>query len=247
MRLTIAGCSDAFGSGGRFHSCYMLDTSKGRLLLDCGANSPLALKRGGIAISSIDAFIISHCHGDHFGGLPFLLLDKMFAERGRKPVEIFGPPGIKDRSEALFECLYPAIQRIPRDFSVAYQELSPGTKTSWRGLPISAFEVNHYSGTPSLGLSFADEGRIFGFSGDSGWCEGVIEAGRGADLFLTECTFFNTQSAMHLDYVTLAVKFPEIGAKRYVLTHMGEEMLASLDKIDTSRCIAAEDGLSLTV
>src|SRR5208337_4730398 len=84
MKLTIAGCGDAFGSGGRFHSSYLLETSKGRLLLDCGANSPLALKRAGITISSIDAIVVSHCHGDHFGGLPFLFLDKMFMERGWK-------------------------------------------------------------------------------------------------------------------------------------------------------------------
>jgi ribonuclease BN (tRNA processing enzyme) len=247
MKLTIAGCSDAFGSGGRFHSCYLLETSKGRLLLDCGANSPLALKRAGIAISSIDAIVISHCHGDHFGGLPFLFLDKMFLERGRKPIEILGPPGIKGRSDVLFESLYPAIQALPRNFSWTYKELSPGTKTAWRGLPIVAHEVDHYSGTPSLALSFADRGRIFGYSGDSGWCDGVIEAGRGADLFLAECTYFSTQAAMHLDYLTLAAKFSEIGAKRYLLTHMSEEMLASLDKIDTSRCVAAEDGLSLTI
>jgi ribonuclease BN (tRNA processing enzyme) len=247
MKLTIAGCSDAFGSGGRFHSCYVLETSKGRLLLDCGANSPLALKRAGIAIPSIDAIVISHCHGDHFGGLPFLLLSRMFAERGAKPVEILGPPGIQARTEALFECLYPGIQALPRDFPLTYRELSPGTMAEWRGIAISAFEVDHFSGTPSLALSFADQGRIFGFSGDSGWCDGVIEAGRGADLFLAECTSFSTQSAMHLDYLTLAAKFSEIGAKRYLLTHMGEEMLASLAKIDTTRCIAAEDGLSLTI
>ena len=47
MRLTVIGCSDAFGSGGRYHSCYLLDTAQGRLMLDCGANSPLALKRAG--------------------------------------------------------------------------------------------------------------------------------------------------------------------------------------------------------
>jgi ribonuclease BN (tRNA processing enzyme) len=247
MKLTIAGCSDAFGSGGRFHSCYVLETSKGRLLLDCGANSPLALKRAGIAIPSLDAIVISHCHGDHFGGLPFLLLGRMFAARSPKPVEILGPPGVRARTEALFECLYPCIQALPRDFPLTYRELSPGARADWRGIAVSAFEVNHFSGTPSLALSFADRERIFGFSGDSGWCDGVIEAGRGADLFLAECTFFSTQSAMHLDYLTLAAKFSEIGAKRYLLTHMGEEMLASLDKIDTSRCIAAEDGLSLTI
>jgi ribonuclease BN (tRNA processing enzyme) len=247
MKLTIAGCSDAFGSGGRFHSCYVLETSKGRLLLDCGANSPLALKRAGIAISSIDAIVISHCHGDHFGGLPFLFLDKMFVESTPNPIEILGPCGIKERTEALFECVYPSLNALPREFEINYREIVSRTTADWRGLSIRAYEADHYSGTPSLALSFADEGRIFSFSGDSGWCDGVIEAGRGADLFLTECTFFSTQAEMHLDYLTLAAKFSEIDAKRYVLTHMSEEMLASLDKIDTSRCIAAEDGLSLTI
>ncbi len=247
MKLTIIGSSDAFGSGGRFHSSYLLETSKGRLLLDCGANSPLALKRAGVTISSIGAVAVSHCHGDHFGGLPFLFLDKMFMERGSKPLEILGPPGVETRTEALLECLYPSLKEMPRKFELVYSELPPGTATLWRGLPIRAFEVDHFSGTPSLALSIADEGRVFSFSGDSTWCSGVIEAGRGADLYLIECTYFDTKSSMHLDYATLAAKFAEIGAKRYLLTHMGEEMLAALDKIDTTRCAAAEDGLSLTI
>lgn len=247
MKLTIIGCSDAFGSGGRYHSAYMLETSKGRLLLDCGANSPLGLKRAGITISNIDAVVISHCHGDHFGGLPFLFLDKMFMERGSKPLEILGPPGIKARTEALLEALYPTIKDLPRKFEVIYRELAPGAATPWRGLPIRALEVEHFSGTLSLALSIADEGRLFAFSGDSSWCGGVMEAGRGADLYLIECSYFSRKSPMHLDYVTLSAKFAEIGAKRYLLTHMSDEMLAALDKIDARRCIAAEDGLSVAV
>ena len=177
MKLTIIGCGDAFGSGGRFHSCYILETSKGRLLLDCGANSPLALKRAGVTIS-IDAVVISHCHGDHFGGLPFLFLDKMFMEAGSKPLEILGPPGIAARTGALFECLYPAIKDLPRKFELVFGELPPGQETPWRELPIQAFEVVHASGSPSLALSFADEGRLFSFSGDASWCDGVTLAGR---------------------------------------------------------------------
>lgn len=247
MKLTVIGCSDAFGSGGRFHSCYLLETSRGRLLLDCGANSPLALKRAGIAISSIDAIVISHCHGDHFGGLPFLFLDRMFMDRGSKPLEILGPPGIGQRAEALLECLYPTLGTLPRAFEIVYRELPPGTVTEWNTLPISAFAVEHFSGSPSLALSFADGGRRFSFSGDSSWCEGAIKAGRNADLYLIECTNFDTRSSMHLDYATIAANFAAIGAKRYLLTHMGEEMLASLGKINSTRCIAAEDGLSLTI
>lgn len=247
MKLTVIGCGDAFGSGGRHHSCYILETSKGRLLLDCGANAPLALKRAGLTIANFDAVVISHCHGDHFGGLPFLFLDKLFMERGPGPLEILGPPGIAARTEALLECLYPTIKDLPRKFELVFGELPPGQASPWRGLPIRAFEVKHASGTPSLALSFADEGRLFSFSGDASWCDGVIEAGRGADLYLTECSFFSTKSSMHLDYQTLASKFGEIAAKRYLLTHMSEEMLAARDKIDASRCVAAEDGLAVDV
>jgi ribonuclease BN (tRNA processing enzyme) len=247
MKLTVIGCSDAFGSGGRFQSCYLLETSKGRLLIDCGANSPLALKRAGITISSLDAIVISHCHGDHFGGLPFLILDKMFVGGGAKPLEILGPPGIEARNEALLDCLYPGIKSLPRDFELILGELPPGAVTPWRGLTIEAFEVEHYSGSPSLALSIVDEGRRFSFSGDTSWCDGAIKAGRGADLYLIECTFYSTRSSMHLDYLTLAAKSGEIGAKRYLLTHMGEEMLAALNKIDVQKCLAAEDGLSVAI
>jgi ribonuclease BN (tRNA processing enzyme) len=247
MKLTVIGCGDAFGSGGRFHSCYLLETSKGRLLLDCGANSPLAMKRAGLTVSAIDAVVISHCHGDHFGGLPFLFLDKMFMECGAGPLEILGPPGIAARTEALLECMYPAIKDLPRKFELIYTELPPGQETLWRGLPIRAFEVAHPSGSPSLALSFADGGRRFSFSGDASWCDAVTEAGHGADLYLIECTYFSTKSSMHLDYQTLAAKFGEIGAKRYLLTHMGEEMLAALDKIGTRRCIAAREGLHIEI
>jgi ribonuclease BN (tRNA processing enzyme) len=247
MNLTIAGCSDAFSSGGRHHSCYLLDTSKGRLLIDCGANSPLALKRAGIGLSSIDAIVISHCHGDHFGGLPSLFLDKLFLERGPKPLEILGPPGIASRTAALLDCVYPGIGSMPRTFELVYGELQPGETRFWRGLPITAHEVDHFSGSPSLALSIADQGKRFSFSGDSGWCKGVIEAGRAADLYLIECTTFSTKTAMHLDYLTLAANFAEIGSKRYLLTHMSEEMLASADKVDTEKCILAEDGLSIAI
>jgi len=247
MRLTVIGCSDAFASGGRYHSCYLLDTAQGRLMLDCGANSPLALKRAGIELASVDAIVISHCHGDHFGGVPFLFLERMFVERGPKPVEVLGPPGIARRTTDLFEALYPSLSSFPKDFEILYSELEPRHTISWRGIQISAHEVNHYSGSPSLALSVNDGAKRFAFSGDSAWCEGVIEAGREADLFLVECTTFSTKTAVHLDYLTLAEKFESIGAKRYLLTHMSSEMLDAAEKIDASRCILAEDGLSVVI
>jgi ribonuclease BN (tRNA processing enzyme) len=242
MKLTVIGCGDAFNSGGRFHSCYLLDTSHGRFMLDCGANSPLALKRAGVSLDTVDAVVVSHCHGDHFGGVPFLVLERMFVQRGPKPLEIIGPKGIERRTMDLMEALYPTIASAPRAFEIQFREIEPGSPLP-RGVEISAFEVEHFSGAPSLALSIADSGKRFSFSGDSSWCDGVIEAGRDADLFLVECSTFAPRSAMHLDYVTLATKFAAIGAKRYLLTHMGPDMLAAPKEIDRALCLLAEDGM----
>ncbi len=216
-------------------------------MIDCGGNAPLALQRAGIAPSTIDAILISHCHGDHFAGIPFFYLSKLFIEKSSNPLEILGPPGIEARTTGLFECLYPEILQVPRNFALSYRELPPSKTTLWRGLPIDAYEVNHFSGTPSLAVSIVDEGRRFSFSGDSGWCDGVVDVGRGAHLYLVESTTYSTKTGMHLDYLTLESRFEEIGAERYLLTHMSEEMLSAAAKIDGKRCIMAEDGLSLDI
>src|SRR6478609_4464697 len=75
MRLIIVGCGDAFGSGGRFNTCFWLETAKATLLVDCGSSSLVALKGRGLDHGKVDGIILSHLHGDHFGALPFLLLD----------------------------------------------------------------------------------------------------------------------------------------------------------------------------
>ena len=88
MRLTIIGSGDAFGSGGRFNTCFLIETPDKKVLLDFGASSLVALKARQIDPNSIDGIILSHLHGDHFGGLPFLLLDAQFLARRERPLAI---------------------------------------------------------------------------------------------------------------------------------------------------------------
>jgi len=72
--VQFVGSGDAFGSGGRFNTCFLVAGTKTRFLIDCGASTPVALKRAGIDLDGIDGVALTHLHGDHFGGLPFLLL-----------------------------------------------------------------------------------------------------------------------------------------------------------------------------
>ena len=95
MRLTIVGSGDAYGSGGRFNTCFLVESTKATLLIDCGASSLVALKARGIDPTRIDGVILSHLHGDHFGGLPFLLLDAQFS---------IGASGLPDCRSARHPC-----------------------------------------------------------------------------------------------------------------------------------------------
>ncbi len=216
-------------------------------MIDCGANAPLGLKRAGISLSSVDAIAISHCHGDHFGGLPFLIMSKMFLTRDVEPFRIIGPPQIEHRATSLMNCLYPGLLDVPRAFPLSFTEIQPETSLTFRDLTITAHEVFHPSGSPSLAFSITDGSKRFAFSGDSGWCDGLNAAGKDADLFLIECTSVTPTTPVHLDYNTLAQKFDEFGAKRYALTHMGEDMLAFCDQVDRSRCILADDGMVIEI
>ena len=127
VTVTFAGSGDAFGSGGRFQACIHLHHGDlvRPVLLDCGATSLVALRRAGLDPGEIGAVFLSHLHGDHFGGLPFLILDAQFSRR-TEPLTVVGPPGTGQRLTEAMECLFPGSSRVSRRFEVAVAELAPG-------------------------------------------------------------------------------------------------------------------------
>ena len=71
VTVTFVGSGDAFGAGGRFQTCFMVDAPGFRYVIDFGATSLTALNQLGIDHTTIDAVVLTHIHGDHCGGLPF--------------------------------------------------------------------------------------------------------------------------------------------------------------------------------
>jgi ribonuclease BN (tRNA processing enzyme) len=140
VTVTFAGCGDAFGSGGRFQACIHLQQASltAPVLLDCGATSLTALRRCGLDPGEIGVVFLSHLHGDHFGGLPFLILDGQFSRRSA-PLVIAGPAGTEQRLTAAMECLFPGSSQVRRKFEVGVVELIPGRTASVAGIPVGAF------------------------------------------------------------------------------------------------------------
>jgi ribonuclease BN (tRNA processing enzyme) len=240
MRVQFAGSGDAFGSGGRFQTCISLSHNGFTLLVDCGATSLVALKSMGVDPGSVAAVAVTHLHGDHFGGLPFLILDGQFSRR-TEPLVIAGPPGTRVRLTRAMETLFPGSSGVERRFGVDVVELVPGAGPLTIGpATVRGWEVIHACGAPPLALRVDLGGASFGYSGDTEWTPALVEAAREANLFVAEAYTFDKPVRYHLDYATLRQHVGDLSADRVVLTHMSASMLSRLADADLP---AAHDGL----
>jgi ribonuclease BN (tRNA processing enzyme) len=245
MRLTIIGCGDAFGAGGQLQTSFHVRSRNSTFLIDCGVTTLIGMHRLGLEPNEIDMVCVSHLHGDHFGGLPWLLIDAQYASKRTRPLIVTGPKGIAERFHTAAEALYPNITNCPYAFGFEFIEYEEQVPLALNGVTITPFEVKHPSGAPPYALRLGLEGKVLSFTGDTGWTESLCPAAQGADLLISECFQYDVKLPIHLDYKTIDANYERLGAKQVLLTHMGEAMLEQVDKIDRSRFIVAQDGMTL--
>jgi len=241
ISVRFVGSGDAFGSGGRFQTCILLEGNTESALIDCGASSLVALKASGINPSTIGSILITHLHGDHFGGIPFFILDAQFAKR-TQPLIIAGPPHIRTRVREAMEVLFPKSSEVQQRFPIEFIELRAEVTVPIRNCQVTGFPVLHFSGAPAYALRVDFAGRTITYSGDTEWTDMLLKASDNADLFICEAYSFEKKMKFHLDYQTLAKRWAELTCKRIVLTHMSNDMLDRLQEVNAE---VAYDGLKM--
>jgi ribonuclease BN (tRNA processing enzyme) len=247
MRLTILGSGDAFGSGGRFQTCFMVESATATVLIDCGASSLIALRARAIEPSRIDGVVLSHLHGDHFGGLPFLFLDAQFVTKRRRPLLIAGPPGTRARLDAALEVLFPGALGIKWKFAWDVVEIEPGQPMEILGHSIATAEVKHLSGAPSTALRISDGRAALAYSGDTEWTDALVPIANGAELFIVECSAYSGHAPGHMTWEILKARLPDLRARRIMITHMNPSMLSRLDEIRAVGVLVADDGGTIDI
>jgi ribonuclease BN (tRNA processing enzyme) len=244
VHLQFLGSGDALGSGGRFQTCLHLHgADAGGLLVDVGASSLVAMKRAGVDPSSIEWIALTHLHGDHFAGLPFLVLDGQFRRRTR-PLTIVGPPGVEARVRAAMDGLFPGLSGVVQRFPVEFVELLDRHPATLGPARVTPFAVVHASGAPSYALRVEYGGKVITYSGDTEWTDALVDASAAADLFVCEAYFFDKKVKYHLDWATLAANRTRLTCRRLIVTHMSQDMLDHLRAVDVE---TAYDGLTLTL
>jgi ribonuclease BN (tRNA processing enzyme) len=242
--VTFVGSGDAFGSGGRFNTCILVDVPGVRFAIDFGASSLIALNALGISHNSIDAIVCTHIHGDHCGGIPFLLLDAMLGAKRRDPLVIAGPHGIEAGILAMRDALFPGMHIMRPAFSLEFVEIAPLMPQQIGPLKVTSYPALHTGETNPTSVRVEAAEKVVSYTGDSAWTEHMPELAKDADLLVAECYFFQKPVRFHLNYPDIKAHLSELRAKRIILTHMSPEMLAQTDLVP-EQC--AHDGMVVPI
>jgi ribonuclease BN (tRNA processing enzyme) len=242
VKVRFLGTGNAFADGGRSHACIHLEATGASLLLDCGGSSLPAIKKA-MDPATIQAIAISHLHGDHFGGVPYFLMEQYFTGR-KAPLAIGGPRELQQRAtragEALFKDFFGV---ITVDYGLSFVTLRESPVTLG-GAEVSALPVKHVAESDPHGLRVRIGGKLIAYSGDARWSEELVAVAKGADLFICESTNFSKSDPAHLSYRELIANRGQLDCGRIILTHLGRETQAHLADLELE---PAEDGMLVTL
>jgi ribonuclease BN (tRNA processing enzyme) len=244
VELRFLGTGDAFGSGGRLHTSSLIRTNEGSLLVDCGPSTLAARRRQAIEPGDVDAIAVTHLHGDHFGGIPFLLMDAHYATRRTRPLVIAGPVGVEERIGRVMDVLFPGAGALRVRFPLSYLEWSEREPVRVGPAELTPYLVMHSMAMPCYGLRVALPEPVLAFSGDTEWTDALVPLSADADVFVCECFGDDSAPPFHLDYRSLQNHRHALTCRRLILTHMGESMLRRVKTLDVE---SADDGVVIRI
>jgi ribonuclease BN (tRNA processing enzyme) len=234
LDLLFLGSGNAFASG-RYWSSFLLN---GRYLFDASPTVLAHLKRAGAAPSGIDGVFISHFHADHYFGLPFLLLEYAELSQRNSDLTIVGPPGVEERVRALTKLAFPYLLDREQSYQRHFVDAADGKEGELDGLRYTMREVIHVEELECFGYRVEVNGRVLAYSGDSVFCESLIDLAQGADVFVVECSRWDEREGPHLGPNDIRELRRRLGPKPgFVLTHMD----GGAPDLDIENVIVAED------
>jgi ribonuclease BN (tRNA processing enzyme) len=244
--VTVLGAGDAFASKGRFQAGYIIKAGGLQILMEAGPTLLASMKRVGLSPADLDVVLISHLHGDHFSGLPFLILEYLYETPRRRRLTVAGPPCLEERTWALFRHMYPDSDASEVARLLDFVVLEPAqTRQVAEPLQVHSIRTPHTVRDISMAFRIAVNGKVIVFSGDTGWTDDLITLSAGSDLFLCECTYFDEPSLdFHISYSHIATHHRRFSTRRLVLTHIGRQVLEHESDIELEM---ATDGMVIEV
>ena len=246
-RLRFLGTGNAFHTDGRGSQAIWFETGDLSFIVDVGPTALAAIERLGLDPSRLDGCFITHLHGDHIAGWPFLLLHFAYLSQRTHPFYLFVPEGGRARLEALTEACYASLLGPEKQsYDLVSTDLPIAAARNLRGLGDITFDTVPMDHDPSsIGYRLHVEGCTIGVSGDTRWCPALEELARGCQTLIMECTTLERSPAAHVSLAELRERVEHLDCERIVLVHLDNRVAAHLQADPLERVMAATDGLVL--
>lgn len=220
MRIQFLGTGEAFDEEIP-NTSLLITAGETTALLDVGFTAAPAFFRFVKTPRTLDAVFLTHLHGDHFFGLPFLLA--RFKEEGRTaPLAIFGPVGVETAVLACLDLAYPGL-RAKLPFSLSISPLHPGDDLFFRDFTVKTAPTDHAA--LNLAHRFESDGKALFVSGDGAPTAASAFLAHGVNLLVHEAHGLDDAAPGHCSIRRATELFRESGAKRLALVHIGRDNL----------------------
>ena len=251
-RITFLGTGTAFNHDGRGSQSVLIQPDgMSEFLVDAGPTMMSVIMRERIDCEKIDRLFLTHLHGDHFAGWPFLLLHFVVLHERRTPFDVYGPAGTRECLEELARLCYGEVLDR-RQFDLRFHELEVACAAGLDvgpGLILDTWPMRHHPS--SIGLRFRIAGQTepvsVAVSGDTGWCDGLERLAAGSNLLVLECTSLRRTVDVHLCLDEVRQRIGSLNVEQVVLAHLTDEVAESLAIDPIPGLVAAHDGMVLVL
>lgn len=234
MELTFIGSGNAFTSGGRYWSSFLVDR---KYQFDAPPTLLPHLKQLGIPLAELEVIFLTHFHGDHFMGLPFLLLEYVYLTPRTRDLHIVGPPGVQEWIEDFSNRCYPEITR-DAGYRRIYIEAKPGTDQRAGPISFRAVPMNHVKGSlQAFGYRAQINGKTIAYTGDTMFCDEIVELAQGCQVLVVDCTYTEGSGPEHMGLDDVKVIRQRISPDiTMILTHLnGDPQTNGLNNVLAAR------------
>lgn len=218
MEIQVLGSGTCVPQADRSSPSCLLSIAGDKVLVDGGTGTMRRLLEAGYHYSDIDHLFYTHIHPDHTHDLvPFLFATKHTPGYTRtKPLHLIGPPGFREFFSGLMGLFGDWV--LSDDYRIELEEMEVGRR-AFAGWEVSTRPLEH--SVPSLAYRFTDGSTVAVVSGDTSYCDAIVEHASGADLLVLECSFPDSLEVEgHLTPRLASQVAREAGCKRLLITHM---------------------------
>lgn len=230
MELVILGSGTGIPSAQRASPGLVLSSLSKPILFDLGPGCLRQLSRIGIDYNRLGIIFITHFHPDHTADLIHFL----FATRNpstlhkREPFVVAGPKGLKDFISDLQKAYGNWLDVPPQIMKINELEITkPDTKV-FGGIEVSTQPLPAHTAESLAYRVCMPSGKVFVYSGDTGYCEELVDISKGADVLILESSFPDRNPVEGHLTPSEAGRVATLGrAKKLVLVHFYPEVLAT--------------------